>query len=224
MADRSNAAPLIVSPHRVAWRADTPTKRTKRLWFDPEINRVVQMTRFDPDARLELHRHLGHEMVYVIEGDVTDEGCTVVAGEVSYRPTGCTHTVHSINGATALAIVTGGNLDAESIGSASQSMVYRPCEIPWTRDSSLAMSKVVCARHDDLPQTVLLRLDPGAILPRHRHIGEQFLFTLEGSYADESGEVRTGDFHYLPDGWMHEISSKNGATILCVTYGIMEKA
>ncbi|MGO9451979.1 MAG: cupin domain-containing protein [Candidatus Binataceae bacterium] len=223
MAASQSAASLIISPHRIAWNAETPTKETKRLWFDPVAQRVVQLTRFEPSAKLPLHRHIGNELIYTIEGDVSDEAGTVTAGNMSRRPPGCVHTVTSTNGATMFAIVTGDNEEASAINGAPQSAIYVLSEIAWTQESPGLQRKQIWTRHDGMPQASLLRLEAGATLPRHRHIGEEFIFVIEGSYADASGEVRAGDMNYLPDGYVHTVSSSNGATVLSIAYGSVEE-
>ena len=65
------------------------------------------MTHFAPGAQLPLHRHVGDELTFVIEGAISDESGTVTAGNVGYRPDGCVHTVTTKNGATVLAVLTG---------------------------------------------------------------------------------------------------------------------
>jgi len=44
----------------------------------------------------------------MIEGSNFDESGEVRTGNANYRPNGCTHTVSSTHGGTALAFVTGG--------------------------------------------------------------------------------------------------------------------
>ena len=66
------------------------------------------MTRIEPDAKLPLHRHVGDELVFVIEGAIADEFGTVTAGNMGSGPNGCVHTVSAPNGATVFAIITGG--------------------------------------------------------------------------------------------------------------------
>jgi quercetin dioxygenase-like cupin family protein len=67
----------------------------KILWQDPATKRRTQMARFAPGAQLPLHRHVGDELIHVIEGAVSDESGMVTAGNVGYRPDGCVHTVTS---------------------------------------------------------------------------------------------------------------------------------
>jgi anti-sigma factor ChrR (cupin superfamily) len=68
----------------------------------------------------------------------------------------------------------------------------------------------------------LVRFDPGAQLPRHRHIGDELIFVIEGSNADESGEVLTGNMNYRPNGCTHTVTTKNGAIIFALVTGGVE--
>ena len=97
----------IISISDLAWREYQPGIRFKILWEDPPTKRRAQLTRFDPGAKLPLHRHVGDELIFVIEGAISDESGTVTAGNVTYRPNGCVHTVTTQNGATVLAVVWG---------------------------------------------------------------------------------------------------------------------
>ena len=65
------------------------------------------LIRFEPGAQIPLHRHAGDELIYVVEGAVSDESGTVTAGNMGYRPNGCVHSVITKNGATVLAYVWG---------------------------------------------------------------------------------------------------------------------
>src|SRR5437867_11747709 len=92
----------------LAWQERQPGVRMKTIWEHPETKRRAVMTRIEPDAKLPLHRHVGDELVFVIEGVISDEFGTVTAGNVGYRPNGCVHTVSAKNAATVLAIIAGG--------------------------------------------------------------------------------------------------------------------
>ena len=98
----------IIAVSDVAWQERGAGVRMKSLWEHPESKRRAVMTRIEPGAKLPLHRHDGDELVFVIEGAVADEFGTVTSGNMGYRPNGCVHTVVSPNGATLLAILTGG--------------------------------------------------------------------------------------------------------------------
>jgi len=98
----------IISVADLAWQERQPGVRMKSIWEHPETKRRAVMTRIEPDAKLPLHRHVGDELVFVIEGAISDAFGTLTAGNVGYRPDGCVHTVSTRNGATVLAFITGG--------------------------------------------------------------------------------------------------------------------
>src|SRR5438128_6560644 len=121
----------IISLSDLAWQERQPGVRAKAIWEHPESQRKAVMTRIAPGAKLPLHRHVGDELVFVIEGTLADEFGTVTAGNVGYRPNGCVHTVSSPQGATVLAIITGGIEPAKEIGSAPPSQVFTLSELAW---------------------------------------------------------------------------------------------
>src|SRR5205814_45975 len=129
----TNAGPLsrIIHVSEVAWEERQPGVRTKSLWADAETNRRAVLTRIEPGAQPPRHRHAGDELVFVIEGAVADEFGTVTAGNVGYRPNGCVHTVSSKNGATVLAIITGGVEPTTDAGGGPASQVFTLSELPW---------------------------------------------------------------------------------------------
>ena len=95
--------------NELAWTDALPGIRAKRIWSDPATERFAVLGRWEPGAKLALHRHTGDELIFVIEGSMSDDYGEVTAGNVSFRPQGCVHTVTSRNGATTLAIVRGGS-------------------------------------------------------------------------------------------------------------------
>jgi ChrR Cupin-like domain len=72
----------IIEVAEIAWESITPTINAKMVWSDPTTNRRAQLTRFEPGASLSMHRHVGDELLYVIEGSISDESGTVSAGSV----------------------------------------------------------------------------------------------------------------------------------------------
>ncbi len=132
MADSaSGGRSQIIAVSGREWETASPTIKLKKLWSDPATKRRAQITRFEPGATLPIHRHVGDELLYVIEGAISDEFGTTAAGSVSYRPNGCVHTVTSPNGATIIAIVTGGSEPATAIGDAPPSQNFVLSTIQW---------------------------------------------------------------------------------------------
>jgi anti-sigma factor ChrR (cupin superfamily) len=64
--------------------------------------------------------------------------------------------------------------------------------------------------------TALFRWQPGAVLPLHEHAEIEQTYVLEGSLADDEGEVTAGNFVWRPAGSRHAARSPAGALILGV--------
>ena len=71
-------------------------------------------------------------------------------------------------------------------------------------------------------QTVLVRYDPGAVVPRHRHLGDEQIFVIEGEVEVDTGVCRTGHFARRPPGCVHTVRSPRGALVLAVMTGTTE--
>jgi anti-sigma factor ChrR (cupin superfamily) len=220
-AEPANTA-RIIQVADIAWESLTPSVKAKMLWSDPGTKRRVQLTRFEPGAKLPMHRHVGDELLYVIEGSISDEFGTVGAGSVGYRPNECVHSVVSTNGATAFAVITGGIEPAKQADETPPSQTIVLSDIPWTKAMPGLRAKPFWSDPATTRRALLGRFEPGAKLPRHRHRGDELLFMLEGSNFDESGELRTGNLSYFPNGWIHEVVSRNGHTAMAFVTGDSE--
>ena len=212
----------IISVGDIAWEEQQPGIRGKSLWADAETNRRAVMTRIEPGSHLPLHRHVGDELVFVIEGTISDAFGTVAAGNVGYRPNGCVHAVSSKNGATVLAVITGGVEPATERGNAPPSQVFTLSEIPWVDARPGVRHKRIWEDTASERRAFMSRFEPGATLAPHRHVGDELIFLIEGANADESGVVSTGNMNYRPNGCVHTVTAKNGATVLAMVWGHAE--
>ena len=73
--------------------------------------------------------------------------------------------------------------------------------------------------HGDAAQgcsCALLRYQPGAEIPRHLHMGMEFLLVLRGSQADERGHYPQGSFLINPASSSHAIISAEGCIVLAI--------
>lgn len=64
--------------------------------------------------------------------------------------------------------------------------------------------------------TCLLRWEPGAKLPMHKHPEVEQTWVLSGSFSDHEGTARAGEFVWRLPGSVHETHSEEGAVILAV--------
>ncbi len=77
------------------------------------------------------------------------------------------------------------------------------CKILWQDEGSGAY-------------TALFRFDPGAKLPRHRHVDLEQSFVLEGSLVDEDGTCTAGNFVWRRPGSVHSAWSPEGCLVLAM--------
>jgi anti-sigma factor ChrR (cupin superfamily) len=221
MAEAANPSQIIHVSER-PWEAMLPSITAKMLWSDPSTKRRAQLTRFEPGATLPMHRHVGDEFLYVIEGAISDESGTVAAGSVGYRPDGCIHRVTSKHGATVFAVISGSIEPATAVGNAPQSQTIVLSDLPWTEAMPGVQMKQIWSDSATKRRAVLARFAGGAKLPLHKHVGDELIFVLEGSNFDESGEVHTGNANYRPNGCTHTVSSKHGGTAIAFVTGGVE--
>lgn len=62
--------------------------------------------------------------------------------------------------------------------------------------------------------TMLMRWEPGAVLPDHEHVDLEQTYVLEGSFEDDHGECKAGQFVWRPAGSRHDARSPKGALML----------
>ena len=62
--------------------------------------------------------------------------------------------------------------------------------------------------------TGLFRLAPGATIPFHEHTDVEQTYVLEGTFQDEDGVAKPGDFIWRPAGNRHTAHSPDGCIIL----------
>lgn len=225
MATQEQTRSRIIEVGSVPWQEFQPGIRMKQLWMDEATKRRAVMARIESGAQaLSRHKHIGDEFIFVIEGAISDEFGTVTAGNMGYRPDGCVHTVASAHGATVLAVITGEIVPQSEIGSAPPSQVFTLKDLPWAEALPGVRQKRIWEDPATKRRALLARFEPGASLPRHRHVGDELIFILEGANADESGEVATGNMSYRPNGCVHTVTTKNGATALAFIWGHTEPA
>src|SRR5256885_1241211 len=107
MAAQQSPLSQIIPVGDRAWQEVQPGVRMKHLWADEQTHRRAGMSRIEPSARVPLHRHVGDELIFVMEGANADEAGVVPPGNMNSGPAGCAHPVTTKNGATVLAVVRG---------------------------------------------------------------------------------------------------------------------
>jgi anti-sigma factor ChrR (cupin superfamily) len=65
--------------------------------------------------------------------------------------------------------------------------------------------------------TLLIRAEPGAVYPAHRHSGPEECYVARGSVIIDGRILRAGDFHHADEGSHHgDITTTDGAEVLIV--------
>ncbi|WP_163851635.1 cupin domain-containing protein [Pseudooceanicola aestuarii] len=75
----------------------------------------------------------------------------------------------------------------------------------------------ICSLWRDGPdggEWAVLRYQPGASVPRHRHPGMETILVLEGAQSDETGTYRAGDMVCNAPGSVHSVRSDSGCMVL----------
>jgi anti-sigma factor ChrR (cupin superfamily) len=62
----------------------------------------------------------------------------------------------------------------------------------------------------------MLRYEPGARVPRHRHRGFEIIYVISGSQSDERGTYGAGSLVVNPNGDEHSVKSDEGCLVLIV--------
>ena len=101
-----------------------------------------------------------------------------------------------------------------------------PLKVPFISDlrisggnqPSSTVSPSRCCTKDKAKgeMTCLLKWEPGATLPMHKHPAIEQSYVIEGSFYDHDGVCRAGEFVWRRVGSFHETRSDEGAVILAV--------
>src|SRR6202048_1793156 len=97
------------------------------------------------------------------------------------------------------------------------SVYVKPQDIAWEPTQFEGISIKVL--YEDKPKgemTCLLKWEPGATLPMHKHPEIEQTFVIEGSFYDHDGVCHAGEFVWRRVGSFHETHSDEGAIIPAV--------
>ena len=94
--------------------------------------------------------------------------------------------------------------------------------VPWVERRPGVFWKVLWEDPDGRHKAILMRYEPGATIPRHRHVGDEQIFVLDGSVADDTGVCTAGDYARRPPGCVHTVTSRDGALVVALMSGSTE--
>src|SRR6516164_1915192 len=97
------------------------------------------------------------------------------------------------------------------------SVYVKPQELSWEPTQFKRISiKVLYEDKSKGEMTCLLKWEPGATLPMHKHPEIEQTYVVEGSFYDHEGICRAGEFVWRRVGSFHETRSDEGAVILAI--------
>src|SRR5262249_1466060 len=155
----------IISISELPWEDRQPGVKRKLLWQDEATRRQALLTRIEPGAALPRHRHVGDELIFVLEGAIGDDFGLVTAGHMGYRPDGCVHPIAPGQGAAVLAIRPGDGEPAAERGGAPPSQVFALHDLPWLDTRPGVRQKRIWEDKAGERRAILARFEPGATLP-----------------------------------------------------------
>jgi anti-sigma factor ChrR (cupin superfamily) len=92
-----------------------------------------------------------------------------------------------------------------------------PHEMPWeeTRFEGVRAKTLLVDPKSGL-LTVLLKMEPGAMLPDHEHVLIEQTFVIEGALVCAEGTCTAGNFVWRPAGSRHAAGTPNGGLMLAM--------
>lgn len=96
-------------------------------------------------------------------------------------------------------------------------LVVRADEGEWQQMCAGIIFKQLFADAERKTVTTLIRMQPGAHMPTHRHLGIEECYVIEGDVQANHETLRAGDYTCAMEGSVHlPISTVNGALLLIV--------
>ena len=96
-----------------------------------------------------------------------------------------------------------------------RSVFLDPPNMPWQPSKFPGIESKTLYADESGMCTLLLKLEPGAVVPLHEHTAIEQTYVLEGHFIDEEGECLPGQFVWRPAGNTHVAwAGPEGALVL----------
>ena len=231
-----------VKPQDMEWKP-TPFEGVsiKMLYDDPSTGDMTCLLEWEPGSCLAFHEHADVEQSYVFKGSFYDHAGTTSAGEFVWRTPHSRHEARTDEGVLMLSTFKKPNIFFDKMGSilgerderiktkagagdsqaslepTDGSTFVKPQDMEWKPTPFEGVSIKALYEDKTLGElTCLLKWEPGAHLPFHKHPAIEQTFVLEGSFYDHDGIARAGEYAWRKPGSFHETHSDEGAVILAI--------
>jgi len=192
------------SPSTSVWR--------KRLHLvgPPESGQVTSVVRYEPHSTFPMHDHPEGEEILVLEGVFSDEHGDWAAGTYLLNPEGFRHAPFSEPGCLLFVKLRQfAGVERHHVVVDTQQLSWEPTSIPGVT------RKVLYQQRGFYDVTLLERWDHGTNPGLISYAEGAELFVLQGEFADQYGEYRSGCWLRLPAGFGH-LPRSDGVCILYV--------
>jgi len=199
---------VVLDTSALAW-SPSPMAGVERRLLDRqggEVARATSIVRYLPGSRFERHIHGGGEEILVLEGTFSDELGDYPAGTYLRNPAGSAHAPSSEGGCTLLVKLR------QMHPADQQRVVIDSLQCSWL-PGPVAGLELLPLHHWGSETVDLRRLEPGTVVPRHRHPGGEEILVLEGLFQDDHGSYPAGSWLRQPPGSAHQPTSEQGCTI-----------
>ena len=223
---RLASARTIARADEGVWERDPLGLEVRRLHRDDD-GRVTSLVRMLPGVRYPGHRHASAEELYLLQGDLTVEGERLGIGDY------CAAAALTVHGETATAggctfVLIASERDevlshpvAPSVSRAGLTFVraseggWRPGGTPGVETRRLSRDR---ARGT---LTAVVRMAPGARLPRHRHVTTEQLYMLSGDAHIAGEALGPGDYYRATAGTSHDVThTERGCEFLLISSAV----
>lgn len=125
---------------------------------------------------------------------------------------------HPISASAKVISAAENQIDMSSVPKALRHLVPEGYDsLDWQRVSPSVSVAELC-KDTNGAQVSLLKIKPGGQVGKHRHTGDEFTQLLSGSFSDESGLYKQGDFLFRDSkSHGHRPIATNDAECLCLT-------
>lgn len=111
-------------------------------------------------------------------------------------------------------------IDAESLATESGLVTVRDYDGAWERIAPKIEKKTLRVDTEQGTESYLLRVEPGAEAPPHRHETDEICIMLEGEVRYDDFHLRAGDYHFAPRGSVHGQAHSETGALLFIHAGI----
>jgi anti-sigma factor ChrR (cupin superfamily) len=204
----TDAIPWAPSPESGVWR-----RMLERA--GAESGRATSIVRYEPGTRFHAHRHPMGEEFFVLEGTFSDEYGNYPAGSYVLNPPDSGHAPWTRDGCVLFVRL------CQYAGPGRKRIVADSARMEWRPSGTPGIAIKELYSDSSHPERVaLIKWEPGARYPRHRHPGGEEILVLEGALVDEAGRYPQGTWIRNPPGSAHEPYSAEGCVLLIKTGGV----